>query len=141
VGEVDGTAVTETATSPVHKVTVRLWAGVIVATALAASWVVLAVINPTTTYHFDPLLVVIAPVAVTRLRSSGSLTWRTVAAGTGIGVGVAVSSTLLLDGVNALRGPSLFGSISPAVEAMIAILLGIAVEVASTIIRQRRGVR
>ena len=59
-----------------------------------------------------------------------------VLAGSGIGAGLAVNATLLLYSAGAMRGPALYGSIGPAAEAPIAIVLGIALAVVSTLIRQ-----
>lgn len=101
----------ESATTAARSTGPRLWAGMAVALAVAAGWFLLALIHPTTTYDLDPLLVVIAPVALTRFRSTGTLSWRIVWAGSGIGAGLALATTILPDGVGALRGPSLLGSI------------------------------
>lgn len=128
----------DSAPTPIRVVTARLWVGTVVAVAVAVGWLLLALTHPTTTYHFDPLLVVIAPVALTHFRSTGRLPWRIVLVGSGIGAGLALATTMLLGGVGALRGPSLLGSISPVAEAVIAILLGVAVAVVSSLIRQAR---
>ncbi|MDQ0278818.1 hypothetical protein QO003_003121 [Arthrobacter silviterrae] len=94
--------------------------------------------HPTTTYHFDPFLVVIAPFALLRPRR-GASPWRLVLAGSGIGAALALAVTLLLNSAGALRGPALLGSIGSLAEALIAIVLGIAVVVVSTLIRQARS--
>lgn len=145
--EVDRTSMTdsapapaETTTTPTRSIAVQLWLGTVVALAVAAGWFLLAVTHPTTTYHFDPFLVVLAPFALLRPRRAAS-PWRLVLAGSGSGSGaaLALAVTLLLDGVGALRGPALLRSLSPTPEALIAIVLGIAVVVASTRIRQARS--
>lgn len=143
--EVDRTSMTdsapapaETTTTPTRSIAVQLWLGTVVALAVAAGWFLLAVTHPTTTYHFDPFLVVLAPFALLRPRRAAS-PWRLVLAGSAIGAALALAVTLLLDGVGALRGPALLRSLSPTPEALIAIVLGIAVVVASTRIRQARS--
>ncbi|MEO8222464.1 MAG: hypothetical protein ABI563_16955 [Specibacter sp.] len=128
----------ETTTTPTRSIAVQLWLGTVVALAVAAGWFLLAVTHPTTTYHFDPFLVVLAPFALLRPRRAAS-PWRLVLAGSAIGAALALAVTLLLDGVGALRGPALLRSLSPTPEALIAIVLGIAVVVASTRIRQARS--
>ncbi|MEO7005612.1 MAG: hypothetical protein ABI275_09425 [Terrimesophilobacter sp.] len=131
----------ESASTSLRAISARLWLGAVVALAVAVGWFLLAVTNPTTTYHFDPFLVVIAPVALTRLRHAGSLSWRIVLIGTGIGTGLALATTALLSSVGGLRGPGLVGAVSPVAEALIGILLGVTVEVASTLVRKHRGDR
>ncbi len=148
MGETDGPAVTDSvpisagsAPTSLRVITARLWLGAVVALTVAVGWFLLAVTNPTTTYHFDPFLVVIAPVALTRFRHTGSLSWRIVLIGTGIGTGLALATTALLSSVGGLRGPGLVGGIDPVAEALIGILLGVAVQVLSTLSRKHRGGR
>lgn len=114
----------------------QLWLGTAVAALIAIGWFLLAISHPTTTYHVDPFLVVIAPVALMRFRNTGPLPWGLVLAGSGIGAGFALTTTALLYGAGALRGPGLIGPISPEAEVLIAILLGVVVEVVFTLVRQ-----
>lgn len=128
-------------TTSVRSVSAHLWVGAAVALLVAVGWSLLAVTHPTTTYHFDPFVVVIAPVLLMRFRSAGPLPWRVVLAGGGIGAVVALATTVFLAAAGAFRGPTLIGYISPVAEALIAILLGVAVEVVSTLIRLGRRAR
>jgi hypothetical protein len=130
---------TVSATISVRSVAMQLWVGTAVALAIAVGWSLLAVTHPTTTYHFDPLFVVIAPVALARIRSTAPLPWRIVLAGSGIGAGLALATTVLLDGAGVLRGPTLIGSIGPVTEALIVIMFGVAIEVVSTLLRVDRS--
>ena len=145
--EADRTAMTDSASAPAEtamastrSIAVQLWLGSVAALAVAAGWFLLAVAHPTTTYHFDPFLVVIAPFALLRPRRAAS-PWPMVLAGSGIGAALAVTTTLLLDSAGALRGPGYLGSVGPAAEASIAVVLGIAVAVVSTLLRQTRSAR
>ncbi len=125
-------------TTPAHSIPARLRAGTAIAVVIAIGWFLLALTHPTTTYHFDPFLVVIAPVALTRFRSTRPLRWRVVLAGSGIGAGVALATTVLLNDAGALRGPALIGPIGPVSEVLIAILLGVIVEAVFSLVRWPR---
>ncbi|GAA1336604.1 hypothetical protein GCM10009611_01930 [Arthrobacter roseus] len=108
--EADRTVMTDSASAPVEttmtptlSIAVQLWLGSVVALAVAAGRFLLAVTHPTTTYHFDPFLVVVAPFALLRPRLAAS-PWRMVLVGSGIVAGLALAATLLLDSAGALRG-------------------------------------
>ncbi|TAM71647.1 MAG: hypothetical protein EPN48_00860 [Microbacteriaceae bacterium] len=113
----------------------RLWEGATVAAIIAIGWLVLAVNHPTTTYHFTPLVIVIAPVALMRMRVDRSLPWRCVMSGTGIGVAFALVASAILFASGSLRGPGLVGSIGPVAEVFIAIGLGIVTAIGPTVVR------
>ncbi len=106
--EADRTAMTDTAPAsaettrtPTRSIAAQLWLGSVVALAAAAGWFLLAVTNPTTTYHFDPFLVVITPFVLLRPGRAASQ-WRIVLAGSGIGAALALAATLLLDSASAV---------------------------------------
>ncbi len=114
----------------------RLWEGAAVAAVVAVGWLLLALNQPTTTYHFAPLVLVIAPVALMRMRVNRSLPWRSVLTGTGIGAVLALVAAGILFASHALRGPGLVADIGPVAEIFIAIILGMAIEIASTAVRR-----
>lgn len=78
-----------------------------VAVLLAVLWLILALINPTTTYHLSPVLVAAAPSVIVRLRSTRALSWRRALATVTFGIVVAGIATVVLVLANALRGPVL----------------------------------
>ena len=129
----------ETTMTSLRSSAAQLWPGTVVALAVAAGWFLLAVAHPTTTYHFDPFLVAIAPFVILRLQRAAT-PWRMVLASTGFGAALALAETLLLDNAGALRGPAVLGIIGPMPESLISILPGIlAVVVVHTLIRQARS--
>lgn len=86
--------------------------------AVVLIWVVLAGWRPTTTWHLAPLLIVLAPPWMAAHRPDRHrLRW------IGVGVGLALATTLVLDLLQLLRGPVLVGS-DATIEAVLAITAG-----------------
>lgn len=95
--------------------------------AAAALWLVLAISNPTSTYHFAPVIV----VAATALTVCALGAWQppgdahgiaTAAYGAvtaGIAIAIAVATT-------SLEGPTLWGSGDALVETILAVPVGLA---------------
>lgn len=114
-----------------------MWASATVALVVSVGWLLLAVSHPTTTYHFAPLIIVIAPVMFMRISVEYRLRWRYVLASTGTGAAIALATTTVLVAWGALRGPSIadhLGGDSGAIgEAFITIGLGVAIVIAIAI--------
>ena len=80
---------------------------------LAIVWIAAAFWRPESTYHLAPILVVgIAPMML--WNSKGSLL-----AVTAFGLGIALATTLLLMGLDLLRGPSLLPSGGAFAESLV----------------------
>lgn len=124
-------------TEPVADARVAWWTGAPFALAMAAAWVVLALLNPTTTYHFAPSIVAAAPQVARRLRAQRRLPPRDLAIGAGVGVVLALAATAGLAGAGALAGPTFFGTPHALAETLVVIAVG---GVAATVFALR-GVR
>ncbi len=103
--------------------------GVWVAAGVAGLWLVLALVNPTTTYHFSPMLLAAAPSVVVRLLAEKSLPLREVLVTVAVGVGFAGVVTVILQLADALRGPVLAADFtavagSALAETLIALAIG-----------------
>ncbi len=114
--------------------------GASVSAALAVLWLVLALLNPETTYHLAPLLVAAGWPVVYRLRAGSRrpamLRILAVAGGTGI----ALVVTGALAALDALRGPTLTGSGNALTETFIAVAAGAVAGMAAVgILPQRRS--
>ncbi len=99
------------------------------AVVLAVLWLILALINPTTTYHLSPVLVAVAPSVIVRLRSARALSWRWMLTTVASGIVVAGVATVILVLVDALRGPVLAADFTASPgnafeETMVAIAIG-----------------
>jgi|GEM_PF-5736494 len=82
-----------------------LLTGVGVTLIISAMWVVIALLNPTVTYHLSPLLVAAAPSVVARLQAERALPWRQAVIAAAVGGLLAGITTLILVLADALRGP------------------------------------
>ena len=96
---------------------------------LAVLWLILALINPTTTYHLSPVLVAAAPSVIVRLRSARTLSWRRALATVATGVVVAGITAVILILADALRGPVLAADFTASSgnafdETVVAIAIG-----------------
>jgi hypothetical protein len=96
-------------------------------------WLLLALHTPTTTYHFSALVAVASGPVIARLRSATQLTFLAATRFAFVGGVLTLVTALILQGANAMRGPTLIGSGSPALEsiAMIAIGFGVGVALAT----------
>ncbi len=104
------------------------WSGVVWSGAANTVWAVLAMVNPTTTYHLAPVVALLAWPVIARSRRTGG-GWRAglIAAG---GATVLVALTAgLLGSRGALAGPSLIGpnaTVETAVLSAVAALAALA---------------
>ena len=91
---------------------------------LAAAWVALAWIRPTTTWHLGPFLTAAAVGVGYRLAGSGRLSWAA-GAGTAVaGLTNALVATVVLAIAGKFDGASLLPAGGPLAEALLASLLG-----------------
>ncbi len=94
-----------TPVGPTHSFGRLLLAGVGVTLIIAVMWVVIALLNPTITYHLSPLLLAAAPSVVARLQAERALPWRQALVTAAIGGLIAGITTVILVLADALRGP------------------------------------
>lgn len=102
------------------------WAGLTITLAVATGWFVLATGNPTTTYHFAPVLVAAAWPVGRRLRAGRALPAGAALATTAGSTALAAVTTLLLSTAGALIGPALPGIPTALTETLAGIALGAA---------------
>ncbi len=102
----------------------RCKAGATTAIVLGA-WLLLALVNRGTTYHFAPLIVAAAAPVVLRLEVEARLSGRMLVAASGLSMAAAVVGMMLLWLLGALAGPVVVGGSAPA-ETGLAIALGAA---------------
>ena len=100
------------------------WAGLLVSLAVTGGWLVLATVNPTTTYHFAPALVAAAWPAGRRMRAGRALPVAATLTTTAGSTGLALAATTLLAVTDALAGPALFGMPSALAESLAGIAVG-----------------
>ena len=126
------------------------WKSIGASAFIAAIWIVMAMINPTTTYHLSPVLVAAAPSVVLRMSVGGPAPWRQVTLAAVSGAAVAALATMVLVFANALRGPVLtadfatpgLGAIQGSAldETMIALAIGMVLGIiVSTVGRRARA--
>ena len=116
------------------------------AVLIAVIWIVMAMINPTTTYHLSPVLVAAAPSVVLRMSVAGRAPWRQITLAAVTGAAVAALATMVLVFANALRGPVLtadfatpgLGAIQGSAldETMIALVLGMVLGIIVAVVRR-----
>ncbi len=75
------------------------------ALVIAAMWVVIALLNPTITYHLSPLILASAPSVVARLLAERALPWGQALVTAAAGGVVAGIATLILVLADAFQGP------------------------------------
>ncbi len=100
------------------------WTGAATSAVLGVVWLVLAVLNPETTYHLAPLLVAAAWPVVFRLRAGPrpGMPGRVVAVAGGTAIAAVVAAVLSV--LDALRGPTLTGTGDALTETAIAVAVG-----------------
>lgn len=98
-----------------------------VAVGLALLWSVLAALNPTTTYHFAPLLVAVWP-ALSERHVSTSIR---LASG---GLLIAAITTALLSLAGFLEGPSVLPFGEATAESLVAGVMGAAISVVPAVV-------
>jgi hypothetical protein len=102
-----------------------LFFGVMIALAISAVWVVFGFTNVNTNYHFAPLVITLAPIAVVRLRRARRVDTKTTIAAVAGGAGAATLGALMLLALVALDGPTLAPGLSPEGEAIIMVAIGV----------------
>ncbi len=103
-----------------------LFAGVLIALAITALWVLLGFANLNTNYHFAPLVITLAPIVVVRLRRKRRVDRTTTIAALAGGVSASALGALMLLALVAFDGPTLAAGLSPEGEAIIMVALGVA---------------
>ncbi|MGH3437991.1 MAG: hypothetical protein ACRDRN_16190 [Sciscionella sp.] len=103
------------------------WGGALASLVLAAVWLLLALKDPSTTYHLAPLLVAVAWPLTRRWRTRSALPARSALGAATGGAAVALGTTALLASQHALTGPTLSGSGDALIETLIAIVVGAAI--------------
>ncbi|TNC28041.1 glutaredoxin domain-containing protein [Amycolatopsis alkalitolerans] len=129
LGDVDPARLNRAAVGP-------WWSGLPVTVAATVAWIMLAASNPTTTYHFAPLVVAAAWPAGRRLRAARALPRAAALAATVGGVLMAVAATVVLRARGALAGPALFG-LSTVSEALASAVVGGLIGAALALIGRR----
>ncbi len=100
-------------------------APIVTAVGLAVAWILLATHSPTTTYHFAPLLIVVAPAWVARHGDQRETSTRRGVAWIATGVAMTSATTVLLATSGNLAGPTLNGDAAAGPEeAALAIAVG-----------------
>lgn len=102
------------------------WTGVPITAAVAAAWITLAVINPTTTYHFAPTVLAAALPVSRRMRTEDRLSPRSLVVATSVGLGLALVVTVVLAWLGALAGPTFVGTPAAGTETMVMAVVGAA---------------
>ncbi|WP_318283946.1 glutaredoxin domain-containing protein [Rhodococcus ruber] len=112
----------------------RLSSGMLLSLTFAGVWLVVATVNPATTYHLAPLLVVAAWPLALRWRTRAPLTAATSIRAAAAGMAVAAASTVVLVARHGLAGPTLTGSAGALAETVAAIAVGAALGAAGALI-------
>ncbi len=102
----------------------RRHAGLLTSSALALVWLVLARENPTNTYHFAPIVVAASWGLARRWAEGEPGTPRQGLASAGGGIVIAAITGAELAYVNALEGPTLWGSGTASAEVWLFVVLG-----------------
>lgn len=97
--------------------------------ALAALWVVVALIRPTSTFHLAPLLIAAAPPVLLTLDGDSRADWTTVFHVALGGMAFALTATFVVSVLGAMQGPPFEGFSGPLVEAVALTAIGAAVGV------------
>jgi hypothetical protein len=111
---------------------------VAVAGVVASGWALMAMTHPTTTYHFAPIIAVAVVALYVRGRVDRPLGFRRGLSLAGAGVLIAVIATTVLGSLNALRGPTLWGTGSALAETLMAIAVGFLIGATAMIGPRRR---
>lgn len=103
--------------------------GIGVALVIAVMWIVIALLNPTITYHLSPLLFAAAPSVVARLQAERTLPWWQALITAATGAILAGITTTILALADAFRGPviatELTGFLGGALgETVVVLLIG-----------------
>lgn len=99
-------------------------AGLLTSSALALVWLVLARENPTSTYHFAPIIVAASWGGARRWVDGASGSAREGLAAAAGGMAVAAITGGELAWVSALEGPTLWGSGTASTEVWLFVALG-----------------
>jgi hypothetical protein len=97
--------------------------------ALAALWVVVALIRPTSTFHLAPFLIAAAPPVLLTLDGDSRTDWTTLLRVALGGMALALTATFVVSVLGAMQGPTFEGFSGPLVEAVALTAVGAAVGV------------
>lgn len=97
--------------------------------ALAALWVVVALIRPTSTFHLAPFLIAAAPLVLFMLDGNKRADWAVVLRLAAIGITLALTAMFVVSILGAMQGPSFEGFSDPLAEAAVFTVAGAAVGV------------
>lgn len=93
--------------------------------AVSLGWAVLASTHPTTTYHFAPLIAASGMAIYVRARVEHPLALRRALSLASGGALIAVFTAAVLENLNVLRGPTLWGPGNALPETILAIAAGL----------------
>ncbi|MDJ0349000.1 hypothetical protein [Cryobacterium sp. PH29-G1] len=113
--------------------------GIAVSSAVALTWALMATTHPTTTYHFAPLITVAAAALYVRARRERPLTFRPMLSLAAGGTLISMFATAVLENVQALQGPTLWGPGSAVAETVAAIAIGLLLSLTAMIGPRRRA--
>lgn len=111
-------------TSPAASQTRAVVEGFAVSAMIALVWFGLAALNPTTTYHFAPLLAAVAASAFARFRRGSALSIGAAAVSIFAGGTVAGVAAVGIATLGWMTGPTFFAGVSAPQEAIAAIVIG-----------------
>lgn len=86
------------------------WTGIPFMVALCVGWMLLALTVPATTYHFAPTMVAATWPVAQRLRSGHRLRPLRLGITSGGGAVIVLAVTAVLESMDALSGPTVFGT-------------------------------
>ncbi|MEO6199806.1 MAG: hypothetical protein ABIO89_01445 [Cryobacterium sp.] len=103
---------------------------------VALGWIAMATTHPTVTYHFAPIVAVIAAPLFTRFRTDQPLPPRRSLVLSAIGVLIVAIATAVIASLDAFRGPTLIGPGSALTETLMAIAAGSMIGLTAMIARR-----
>lgn len=104
---------------------------------VALGWALMASTHPTTTYHFAPVVAVAVLAFYVRARTELPVALRSGLRLSAGGVLIALITTAVVENLDALQGPTLWGPGSALAETLIAIAAGFLIGLTATIAPRR----
>ncbi len=92
---------------------------------LALGWTIIALLNPSTTYHFASVIVTVAPPFYLRVRTEKRLAAGRAVAASAIGAVVALVADAVIEALHSMRGPTVLHLGNPLVESLVGIGVGL----------------
>lgn len=110
---------------------------VAVSGAVALGWALMASTHPTTTYHFAPVVAVAVLTFYVRARTEQSVPFRIGLSLSAAGALIALITTAVIENLDALQGPTLWGPGSALAETLLAIAAGFLIGLTATMSRRK----